>query len=279
MDMIYKLKKEFRRNKGYCDDMLRSEERGDELTDTVGDLKAKIDKLLSASAKAKSDVKDLQVELADLNNMQQEMDEAREAEHEAFLQAKKDLQQGLAGCRTALRVLRDYYSADDEQDDAALLQNKATSEDAGQQPEPDAPHSKSSGAGSGIIGLLEVVESDLAKNLAELESNEDGSKAEYEKVTQENKVTKIQRDKDVEYRAAKFKSLDKAGAELLSDKSVAEEELAAVKQYYQKVKNLCTPKEDDFAVRKKKRLDKIAALEQALAILLNEGSLLEVHQH
>jgi len=278
-DMIYKLKKEFRTNKGYCDELLRSEERKDELTDLVGDLKAKIDKLLSASAKAKSDVKDLQVELADLSNMQREMDEAREAENTAFLQAKTDLQQGLAGCRTALRVLRDYYSADDEQDDAALLQNKATSEDAGQQPEPDAPHSKSSGAGSGIIGLLEVVESDLAKNLAELESNEDASKAEYDKVTQENKVTKTQRDKDVEYRTGKFKALDKAGAELLSDKSLAEEELAAVRQYYQKVKNLCTPKEDDFAVRKKKRLAKIAALEQALAILLNEGSMLEVHKH
>lgn len=192
---------------------------------------------------------------------------------------KNDLQQGLAGCRTALRVLRDYYSADDEKDDAALLQ-KATSEDAGQQPEPDAPHSKNSGgAGSGIIGLLEVVESDLAKNLAELESNEDSSKAEYDKVTQENKVTKIQRDKDVEYRTTKFKALDKNGAELLSDKSVAEEELSAVKQYYEKTKNLCTPKEDDFAVRKKKRQEKIAALEQALKILLNEGSLLEVHPH
>lgn len=278
-DMIYKLKKEFRRNKGYCDEMVRSEERKEELTDLVGDLKAKIDKLLSASAKAKSDVKDLQVELADLSQMQQEMDDARDAEHKAFLQAKNDLQQGLAGCRTALRVLRDYYSADDEKDDAALLQ-KATSEDAGQQPEPDAPHSKNSGgAGSGIIGLLEVVESDLAKNLAELESNEDSSKAEYDKVTQENKVTKIQRDKDVEYRTTKFKALDKNGAELLSDKSVAEEELSAVKQYYEKTKNLCTPKEDDFAVRKKKRQEKIAALEQALKILLNEGSLLEVHPH
>eukprot|EP00419_Tripos_fusus_P010473 CAMPEP_0172667094 /NCGR_PEP_ID=MMETSP1074-20121228/8210_1 /TAXON_ID=2916 /ORGANISM="Ceratium fusus, Strain PA161109" /LENGTH=691 /DNA_ID=CAMNT_0013483557 /DNA_START=42 /DNA_END=2117 /DNA_ORIENTATION=+ len=278
-DMIYKLKKEFRTNKGYCDEMLRSKERKEELSDLVGDLKAKIDKLISASAKAKSDVKDLQVELADLSNMQQEMDEAREAEHKAFVEAKEDLQQGLSGCRTALRVLRDYYSADDENDDAALLQNKATSEDAGQQPEPDAPHSKASGAGSGLIGLLEVVESDLAKNLAELESNEDTSKVEYDKLTQENRVTKIQRDKDVEYRTSKFKALDKSGAEILSDKSVAEEELAAVTQYYEKTKNLCTPKEDDFAVRKKKRLEKIAALEQALAILMDEGSLLEVHPH
>lgn len=272
-DMIYKLKKELRTNKGYCDEMLRSEERKDELTDLVGDLKAKIDKLMSASAKAKSDVKDLQVELADLSQMQKEMDDAREAEHKAFLEAKSDLQQGLAGCRTALRVLRDYYSADEEKDDVAMLQNQAASEDGGQQPEPDAPHSKASGAGSGIIGLLEVVESDLAKNLAELESNEDSSKAEFDKLTQENKVTKMQRDKDIEYRTARFKALDKSGAEQLSDKNVAEEELAAVIQYYQKVKNLCTPKEDDFAVRKKKRLEKIAALEQALAILLDEDSM------
>lgn len=97
--------------------------------------------------------------------------------------AKKDLELGLTGVRKALSVLREYYSGDKE---AAFVQ----------QPAPPVKHSKSGGAGSGIIGILEVVESDFAKTLAKEEEEEADAQAEYEKVTQENKITKATKEQD-----------------------------------------------------------------------------------
>ena len=50
--------------------------------------------------------------------------------------------------QTSIEVLRDYYAEKDE----AFVQTT---------------HDKATGAASGIIGMLEVVESDFSKNLAE----------------------------------------------------------------------------------------------------------------
>merc|ERR1712037_640665 len=106
-------------------------------------------------------------------------DKIRQEENADYTQAKADLEQGLAGVRKALTVLRDYYAEDD-----AFVQQPAMPEQ----------HVKASGAGTSIIGILEVVESDFAKNLAKEQSQEDDAAAEYAEMTQENKVTKTMKD-------------------------------------------------------------------------------------
>jgi len=176
------------------------------------------------------------------------------------------LQRGSDGCRKASRILRDYYAADEENQDVALMQNGAA-EYGTDTEDPPSVYKKSSGAGAGIIGLLVVIESDMAKSLAEAESEEDVSLTDYEKLTQENKVIKEEKDKAIEYKTQQFKALDKSITEITSDKETAQEELAAVNEYYAKVKKLCAPEPDNFAKRKQKRKKLITGLEEALAIL------------
>merc|ERR1711981_156078 len=127
----------------------------------------------------------------------------------------------------ALGVLRDYYEGG-----AALLQKAGGFDAFMQQPAAPEKHSKASGAGGSIIDILEVCESDFAKNLAAEEQEEDDAIAVYEKTTQENKLSTTMKSQDVKYKTKEFKGLDKSISDLSGDRDTANTELSAVLEYY-----------------------------------------------
>merc|ERR1719277_2810163 len=133
-----------------------------------------------------------------------------------------------------------------------------------QQPAPPATHAKATGAGQGIINILEVCESDFAENLAKEETAEADAQAEYEKTTQENKVMKTLKDQDVKYKTQEIKSLAKALTELSADLESAQSEHAAVMEYYGKIKERCIAKPETYEERKRRREAEIAGLKEAL---------------
>merc|ERR1719482_869531 len=246
--------------KAYCDEqMAKTEAKKSELEADIDKLTAKIDESAAASAQLKEEVKELQAELAALAKEQAEMDKIRAEQNAAYKDAKADLELGLSGVGQALDVLREYYGG------AALLQ-------AGQPPVPEK-HVPAGGAGGGIIDILEVVESDFAANLAKEETQEADAAAEYAKITQENKVTKALKEQDVKYKTQEFKGLDKLIAELTADKDGLSTELAAVLEYYEKIKDRCIAKAETYEERKRRREAEIAGLKEALRILSGEAFL------
>merc|ERR1719313_2740308 len=185
--------------KSYCDEqMSKTEAKKAEISEDVDKLTTKIDQSTAKSTSLKEEVKTLEAELAALAKSQATLDEVRATAHAAYTEAKAELEEGLTGVRSALGVLRDYYGSASAS--AALLQDS--------QPAPPETHEKASGAGGSIISILEVVESDFAKNLATVETEESDEASEYEKVTQENKVTKTIKDQDVKYKTQEYKALD-----------------------------------------------------------------------
>lgn len=272
-EMIAKLMKEAEAeasHKAYCDEeMSKTKAKKDELTADIEKLTSKIDSASALSASLKEDVKELQKELAELAETQAEMDKVREDTHAAFVTAKEDLTEGLEGIRGALSVLRDYYQAE-----AALLQQAGGFDAFMQQPAPPvSTHSKASGAGGGIISMLEVIESDFAKNLAQEEEEEAAAQTAYDKMTQENKVTKTLKEQDVKYKTQEFTKLDKEIAELSGDRDGAQTELDAVLEYYEKIKDQCIAKPEPYEERKRRREAEIAGLKEALSILEGQAFL------
>jgi hypothetical protein len=281
-DMIAKLLKEAQEEaeeKAYCDaEMAKTEKKKAELEDDLEAITAKIDKAVSASTRLKEEVKTLQSELLELEKLQAEMDKARADAHAAYLESTADLQKGLDGLRKALKVLREYYAKDEE--GGALLQvgdDDSKFDAMMQQPAPPEKFKKSGGAGDSIIGMLEVAESDFAKNLAEEQQEEDAAQAEYEKTTQENKVTKASKEQDVKYKTKEFKALDKSVTELSSDRDGMNTELDAVLEYYDKIKEKCVAKPEPYEERKKRREAEIAGLKEALSILEGEAVFIQRH--
>jgi len=261
-DMIDKLMKEAQEEasfKAYCDEeMAKTEAKKDELNADITKLTGKIDQATAMSTSLKEDVAELQKELAELADMQAKMDAARKEENEIYTVAKKDLEEGITGVQNALEVLREYYESGD-----AFLQ----------QPTKPTTHSKASGAGGSIIDMLEVIESDFTKNLAEIETEEATAASEYEKMTQENKITKATKEQDVKYKTKEHTSLDKEVAELSADKASAETELDAVMEYDAKIKAQCIAKPETYEERKKRREAEIAGLKEALSILEGQAFL------
>merc|ERR1712050_251267 len=274
-DMISKLEKEAQSEaseKAYCDEqMAKTEEKKEELESDTEKLTSKIDKASAKSAGLKADVKELQAELAALAKEQAEMDSIRMEERTDYAQAKADLEAGLAGVRKALGVLRDYYGSEG----ASMIQEVADMKSIMNQPAMPEKHVKAGDAGSSIIGILEVCESDFAKNLATETSEEDDAEAAYQKKTQENKVTKTLKDQDVKYNTQAFQTLDKEITELTADRETTNAELSAVLDYYAKIKDRCIAKPETYESRKARREAEIQGLKEALAILQDETAFVQ----
>merc|ERR1719171_593479 len=238
-------------HKAWCDkEMSEAQEK-------IADHQGMVDKLTSKIDKASASIATLQSELADLAKQQAAMDEMRAEEKAAYLKAKKDYEDGVEGLTMALEILREYYSAEPE-----LLQ--------GGQPTVST-FSKSSDAATGIIGILEVSQSDFSKLLADANVEEETAQKEYEKVSHENAVQKTMKEQDVKYQLKEKASLEKNVADFKEDRSGEQAELDAVLEYFDKVKPGCTVKPMTYEERKKRRENEIAGLKEALSILESES--------
>merc|ERR1719373_1470383 len=111
---------------------------------------------------------------------------------------------------------------------------------------------------TGIIGLLEVVEADFSKGLAEITSTETTAQSAYEQQTKDNEIEKTTKDQDVKYKTKEAKDLDKAVSELSTDRSTVQEELDAVLEYWSKLQEQCVAKPESYEERVRRREAEIA---------------------
>jgi len=239
-------------HKAYCDKELgESAKKKAEKTATVDKLSTSIDSMSAKSAQLKEQVAKLQKELADLTRSQGEMNRIRSEEKSTFQANKKEMEEGITGIKTALKVLRDYYAKDDKAHDSA------------------------DGASSGIVSMLEVVESDFTKGLSEMTVAEQTSQADYDKESRSNEISKATKEQSVKYKSKEFKGLDQSVAEAKSDRSTTQEELDSIMQYLGKLDDICIAKAEPFSERKRRREEEISGLKEALNILNGEAVLLQ----
>jgi len=276
-NMVERLEKEAGEeatHKAYCDkEMAETKQKVGELKYDIEKYTSKIDKSKAESARLKDEVATLRRELAKIVSSQSSADAIRREEKAAYEIAKADLTQGLEGVRMALKVLRDYYS----NDGAALVQ----------QPADPGTHKSADGAGGAIIGMLEVVESDMGKALANENMNEEAAAVSYEKLSMENRVEKATKEQDVKYKSKSAAELDKKVVEVSSDRESAQTELDAVLQYTKNIRGMCELKPESYEERKSRREAEVNGLREALKILDGESVFLQkqhkslrgVHSH
>jgi len=272
--MVSKLEKEKQadmQQKAFCDrEMSQSAKSKDAKQDEVSDLTTKLETASAQVARLQEDIKTLAGELRDTARSQAEMDRIRREENANYVKSKKDLEEGLAGVQRALSILNDYYGGGDK-DGASLVQE----DDADSSSIMTASSSDAlapGGVASSIIGLLQVVEADMAKGLSEITSAESTAASEHARISQENKVNTAVRQKEVENKNAEVARLRKTAAELTGDRAQSQQELDAINEYIEKLKPQCTQKPETFEDRMKKRKAELQGLQQALETLSGSNS-------
>jgi hypothetical protein len=270
-EMIEKLVKEAEEeagHKAYCDkEMGETKVKKADMTEEVEDLQVKIDKATSKIAKLKQDIMTLTQELAKIAEEQQTADKIRAEEKGAWEAAEADFSSGLEGVGMALQVLRDYYAEKEE----SLLQTGAQTHTR-VHAKAKAKDTKESGAASGIIGMLEVVESDFSKLLAEGKAAEDQAIKIYEEQTTENKIATKTKETEIKYKTKDQKETEALLESLKEDIGGSQKELDAINEYWEKLQPECVAKPEPYEERKKRREAEIAGLKDALKILEEESA-------
>merc|ERR1719426_276804 len=255
-EMIEKLEEEAAKeaaHKAFCDkEMKETKAKKEDKETDLDDLSTKIDKATAKIAKLTEEIATLEEELGAIAAAQKEADSIRAEEKAAWAAAKADYESGIEGVGMALKVLRDYYAEKEE----SLLQ---------------AQHDKATGAATGIIGMLEVVESDFTKSLAEGTAKEAMAQEEYEKLTQDNKIATTEKTTAAKYKGKDKKETEEMLVSLKEDKVTVDKEYAAVMEYWNELQPMCIAKPEPYAERKKRREAEIAGLKEALTILEEEA--------
>jgi len=237
--------------KAYCDkEMSETTAKHEELTTESESLSTKIDQDSSASKKLKREVATLQNELAAMAKSKAEADKLRGEEKAAYEKNSAEMKTGIKGVQTALKVLNEYYAK-------------------------DKSHESADGAGGGIIGLLEVCESDFTKGLTEMTAQEETAAAEYEAYAKEDEIANVQKSQDVKYKLKEAAGLDKAVSELQTDLSGVTDELGAVTSGLDKLKEMCVAKAEPYEEKVARREAEMAGLKEALTILEGESALIQ----
>jgi len=193
----------------------------------------------------------LQRELGALARAQEVARQIRNDEHAVYIKNEREMQQGLRGIKLAVKILRQHYQQDSQ---SKLLTH---------------------GASGGIIGMLEVVETDFSSGLAELIAAEETAASYYESTLKpSSEFEAAAKEHDMKQKIKEHSSLEKAGADLANDAARASEKLSAIHQYEAMLKSKCS-KPDTFEERKQRREKELAGLKDVLLSLAGESYFLQ----
>jgi len=255
-------------HKGWCDtEMGKSEIQKGHKEKEVKSLTSKVEEMSAQVAQLDDEIRQLTKEIAEAEAMDLEATKVRQAENAQALLATKEYADAQSLVQNAMTVLQEFY--------AERAQGKALVQLDESAPPVNAPDTFSgeyeSKDASGVLGILEISMSDFARLETETKTAEAAAQQEYQKLQHESAVRKATLNKDLEYKTVEKQKLEGSVQRAQSDLQGFQSELAAVVQYIEKLKPSCTNTADSHEVRKERREAEIKSLQEALAILNNEG--------
>merc|ERR1719231_871163 len=123
----------------------------------------------------------------------------------------------------------------------------------------------------GVMGMLEVIESDFARLLAETTAAEQEAATEFEKFSSDSAEDKAVKSTESRSKTGEKTRKESALSSAKKDLATTKEELAAAMDYYEKLKPSCVDAGVSYEERVARRKEEIESLQEALKILSADG--------
>merc|ERR1712100_952563 len=207
-----------------------NEQTRKEKTAAVETLHAEIDQLEASIAKLTEDITELTKAVAELDAAMAKATKLRQEEKATNTETIKDSEEAQAAVAQALVVLKEFYAK--AGDATALLQ----------QPTPeifDSPYKGMQPENGGVVGMLEVIESDFARLESDTKAAEASAQKEYDTFMTDSKVDKSEKSTDIEHKTAKKQDESQALTVKREDLEGTQKELDAALAYFDKLKPSC----------------------------------------
>merc|ERR1719486_1331468 len=180
-DLIVKLMEEANEEaekKGWCDtELSTNEQTRKEKTEAVETLHAEIDELEASIAKLTEDIGELTKAVAELDAAMAEATKLRQEEKAKNTETVSDAQEAQTAVAQALTVLKEFYAKAAEA--TAFVQAPEIF---------DSPYKGMGAESGGVVGMLEVIESDFARLESDTKAAEASAQKEYDTFMSDSKV-------------------------------------------------------------------------------------------
>jgi len=266
-DLIVKLMEEAAEeaeHKGWCDtELSTNEQTRKEKTEGVETLHAEIDELEASISKMTEQITELTKAVAELDAAVAKATSVRDEEKAKNTVTIKDSQDAQAAVAKALGVLKEFYEKAGEATSFAQAQ-------AGQPEVFDEPYKGMGGENGGVVGMIEVIQSDFARLESETTAAEAEAQKQYDEFMSDSSIDKAQKTADIEHKSGKKQNHEQSLQEAKTDLDGTQKELDAALAYYEKLKPSCVDVGESFEDRVARRKEEIESLQEALKILSGE---------
>merc|ERR1719335_497630 len=260
-DMIFKLMEEANEeaeHKGFCDtELTTNKQTRDTKSEDAATLKAEMEGLSADIASLGESVAELQGAISEIDAAVATATQERAAEKAKNTDTIADATAGEAAVQQAIEVLKAFY---DKAGAAAMLQT------GNLQPEMESGEYKGMGGG-GVLGMLEVCQSDFARLLSETQASEDDADRAFSEFSSDSAVDKATKEATAKHKAGMKQQKESAVAAAKTELVGIQEELDAALAYYDKLKPSCIDAGESYEERVARRKAEIESLQEALKIL------------
>jgi len=258
-------------HKGWCDSSIgKASSTRDDKAEAIAMLNAQLDNHQTLKAKLEDEIATLASQISDLEDVKAKFTKAREDEKAENENTIKEAEDGLDGISDAIKVLEDFYGEAAKGGEAPSLIQKDDPTDSGDN-DLKGDYKGDQSAATGILGMMDVIKSDMERTITETTNEEDKAKRDFNDLSRTTEIsleTKGSAKTDKEALLGETK--DKIRNEI-EDMEGNQDLLDKALQELMELQPACIDTAMSYEERVAKREQEIESLKQALCILDKNG--------
>jgi len=255
--------------KGWCDKALGdAEQKRDYTTEKLASLNAEMAELEARRDELTEELDVLDKEIKALEKAQKEADKTRKEEKEENETTVKEAKEGLDAVQEAIKILDRFYKTAAQSKVKTMLTQGPADDMPDSGFDSGEAYTGAQGEAGGVIGMLEVIESDFVRTVKETEAAESQAEDDHLKFTTETQSSLAEKKKATDIKTSQLddtkEKLEKA-TDGMNDKT---EVLVNTIKELLELQKTCIDTGMSYEERVAAREDEIEALKKALCIFV-----------